>query len=178
MDQGMKNAGSGGSDIDLDGIDMRTLLANIERRMKEVDFTSDDSLQKAAQCPGAISNMRAGLKEDGKRKGITTRTLGRLAKTLKVTSAQLITGDWQMDKPGDQFSEQWDSLPPEEEIVLLTWTLRFVSGAPEDEAKIFARALSNNFHTRRSRSGEPMTLERRQEDFETVVRSFRPDTRR
>jgi hypothetical protein len=155
-------------------MELDSILERIDLRLKELDL-SDNEAQNAAHAPGAISNIRRAVKTKT-RQGISTRTLTKLAEVLKTTPEWLLRGEGAMDTRefAADIIQQVSSLGTDDSITLLTWTFQFLVGSPEDEARLAARAVLRAFHSHRSPSGEPLTLEGRRELVDTAVRLVRP----
>jgi SOS-response transcriptional repressor LexA len=67
------------------------ILARIDRRLTVVGL-SDDAASKQAKAPDAIRNMRRAVDSGDPNKGVSTRTLEKLAPVLKTTATWLFSG--------------------------------------------------------------------------------------
>jgi hypothetical protein len=86
-------------------MDLVGILARIDLRLAALGM-SDNAAQIAARTPGAISNLRAAVRQieqdggegkKGRRRGISTATAAALARFLKCRQDWLLTGDGEMD---------------------------------------------------------------------------------
>lgn len=67
------------------------ILERIERRLKVVGLTAA-AAEKQAKAPDAIRNLRRAVENGDTKKGVSTRTLEKLAPVLRTTAAWLFQG--------------------------------------------------------------------------------------
>ena len=138
---------------------------------------SDNAAQIAARKPGAISNLRAAVKNDG-RSGISTATLRALAPILRARPEWLLTGEGEMDEADAmRLFDRIDGMSDGDAGQLLTWCFQMLEGASEEEAVVAARAVLRAYRTLQSPSGELLDREARRQLVALAISLFRQEER-
>lgn len=75
-----------------------TLIARIEERLSALGLTASGASKKAGLSPDAIRNIYRAQGTDA-RKGVSTRTIERLAEALETTPTWLMGGDEEAERP-------------------------------------------------------------------------------
>ena len=143
-------------------MDLTDILERIDRRLADLNL-SDNEAQIAARKPGAISNLRAAVKNGGRR-GISTATLKALAPILRARPEWLLTGEGEMDEAdAGRLADRIGAMSDGDAGQLLTWCFQLLEGAPEEEAVVAARAVLRAYRTLQSPAGEPLDQEARRQ---------------
>lgn len=71
---------------------LKDVLARVEARLAAVEKTPTAASREAGLSPDAIRNMKRATEDGTGRKGVTTRTIEKLAPVLRTTTAWLLEG--------------------------------------------------------------------------------------
>jgi hypothetical protein len=137
-------------------MDLKGILERVDQRLLKLDL-SDNAAQIAAGKGGAISNLRAAVKNGG-RSGISTATLRALAPVLRARPEWLLTGEGEIMDEADagRLANRIEGMSDGDAGQLLTWCFQLLEGAPEEQAVVAARAVLRAYRTRQAPDGAPL----------------------
>lgn len=159
----------------IDPMNLKDILERVDARLLALGL-SDNAAQIAAGKPGAISNLRAAVKQGG-RSGISTATLRALAPILKARPEWLLTGEGDMMDEADaaRLSDRIDGMSDGDAGQLLTWCFQLLEGASEEASVVAARAVLRAYRTLESPEGVPLDREARRQIVALAISLFRQE---
>lgn len=114
-------------------MDIKEVLSRIDKRLEELQISSEAASQRSGLSRDAIRNLRR-RSEVNKPGGAQMRTLDMLTVGLETTLVWLLTGIGDHDDETEQLIRAWDRMSPANRVRLLQVAKVFASVRKEDDA--------------------------------------------